>query len=135
MWSKIGGLAVLLALLAGCTDDGETGQETLSTLNGFPTPVLAVEVIEQLPHDETSFTQGLLVDGPTMYESVGGYGSSALIELQGSPPSEGTAAPPGYTAVRRTPVDEAYFAEGLALVDARLVQLTWKEGTALVYDV
>jgi glutaminyl-peptide cyclotransferase len=31
-------------------------------------------------------------------------------------------------------VDDEYFAEGLALVDDHLVQITWKEGTAFVYD-
>ena len=33
------------------------------------------------------------------------------------------------------PVPPEYFAEGLALVDDRLIQLTWKEETAFVYGL
>lgn len=36
--------------------------------------------------------------------------------------------------VRLVALDARYFGEGLALVGDRLIQLTWQEGTAFVYD-
>ena len=136
MWRKLIVSLALPVLLGACSEGSESGVETLSTLDAASiTPVLEVEVIEQFPHDPSSFTQGLLLDGPTMYESIGRYGSSALIELQEPELAPDGQPSSGYTAERRTPVDEEYFAEGLALVDDRLVQLTWKAGTAFVYDI
>lgn len=85
---------------------------------------LDVEVIEATPHDTTSFTEGLAVDGDRVFESSGGYGTSDLREVD---PETGLP-------VRLVTLDRQYFAEGLALVDGELIQLTWNEGVALRYD-
>ena len=131
--------AVLLvltgSLLAACSGGDSPGIDTVSTIDkSSTTPVLAVDIIEALPHDPASFTQGLALDGETMFESIGRYGGSALIELAEPEPVPGGTADPGFVASRRVPVDAAFFAEGLAVVEDRLIQLTWKEGTAFVYD-
>jgi len=88
-------------------------------------PLLMVpEVSAVYPHDTDAFTQGLVWNGSTFYESTGLYGESDLREVE-----RDTGA-----VLRETPVDEAFFAEGLAWVDNRLIQITWREGTAFVYD-
>lgn len=88
-------------------------------------PLLMVpEVLAVYPHDTDSFTQGLVWNGETFFESTGLYGESDVREVE-----RDTGA-----VLRLTPVDEAFFAEGLAWVDNRLIQITWREGTALVYD-
>ncbi|MCS7071731.1 MAG: glutaminyl-peptide cyclotransferase, partial [Anaerolinea sp.] len=89
-----------------------------------PIPIYAPEVINTYPHDTSSFTQGLVWSDGTLYESAGRYGQSNLREVDLT-----TGA-----VIRSVPVSEAYFAEGLALVDDRLIQITWREGTAFVYD-
>jgi glutamine cyclotransferase len=92
---------------------------------GTPVDRLRVQVVERRPHDKTSFTEGLVLDGDTVYESSGLYGSSSLRVVD---------AQTG--AVRRSvALPSAYFAEGLAKVGSRLVQLTWREHVALVYDI
>ncbi len=76
------------------------------------------------PHDPQAFTQGLLWVGETLYESTGLYGSSTLREVSlstGAVQQSHSLAP-------------NEFGEGLALVDQRLIQLTWKSGRAHVYD-
>lgn len=79
------------------------------------------EVIRELPHDPTSFTQGLdEVDG-VLYESAGRVGESRLIVLD---------AGSGSVLAERS-VDPKVFAEGLTHVDGELVQLTWRDGIAL----
>lgn len=86
--------------------------------------LMAPEVLAVYPHDSDSFTQGLVWNGETFYESAGRYGKSNLREV---------ARDTG-EVLRERPLDEAYFAEGLAWVDDRLIQITWREGTAFVYD-
>jgi glutamine cyclotransferase len=85
---------------------------------------LKVQVVSVRPHDPESFTQGLLLHGGSLYESAGNYGKSSLREVDSK-----TGA-----VKRKVAVPAEYFAEGLALVDDRLIQITWKEEKALVYD-
>lgn len=85
---------------------------------------LKVKVLSTRPHDPEAFTQGLVLDGGTFYESTGLNGKSSLREVD---PQTGKVK-------RKMDVPAEYFAEGLALVDGRLIQLTWKEEKAFVYD-
>lgn len=82
-------------------------------------------VVERvLGHDTEAFSQGLLFDGPRMFESRGQYGESALTEID---PETGEV-------LRRVDLAAEFFAEGLAKVDNRLIQLTWQEQAAFVWD-
>ncbi len=85
---------------------------------------LKVEIVSVRPHDPEAFTQGLLLHGGSLYESAGNYGKSSLREVD---PKTGAVK-------RKVAVPAEYFAEGLALVDDRLIQITWKEEKALVYN-
>ncbi len=84
---------------------------------------LAVHVVAVRPHDPASFTQGLIWDGRNLLESVGQYGTSALlrVELESG------------RALRRMELPPEIFGEGLALAGDRLVQLSWREGKAFFY--
>jgi len=85
---------------------------------------LRVKVLSVRPHDPTAYTQGLVWDHGTLYESAGLYGRSSLRQVD---PRTGAV-------LRRFDVAPGFFAEGLALVGNRLLQLTWKEGVAFQYD-
>ncbi len=85
---------------------------------------LTVRVLATHPHDVACYTQGLLWYQGELYESCGLYGESSLRRTD-----------PQTGAVRqKVAVPAQYFAEGLALVGERLLQLTWREGVAFVYD-
>jgi glutaminyl-peptide cyclotransferase len=86
---------------------------------------LKVKILATRHHDPAAFTQGLLVHEGSLYESTGLYASSSLREVD---PISGAVK-------RKVDVPSEYFAEGLALVDDRLIQLTWKERKALVYNL
>ncbi len=86
---------------------------------------LRYEVIRTLPHDSSHFTEGLAFFDGKIYESVGRYGSSALIKKN---PVTGQIA-------QKRANSAQHFAEGLAIVDRKIFQLTWREHTALVYDL
>jgi glutamine cyclotransferase len=82
-------------------------------------------VLETYPHDPQAFTQGLLLEDDRFFESTGLYGASSLREV----------VPETGEVVRELALPPEYFAEGLALIGDRLIQLTWREGAALVYDL
>lgn len=85
---------------------------------------LRVEVLGTYPHDRTAFTQGLVWTGSELYESTGLYGRPSVrrVDLE-----TGRA-----DAVRG--LEPQYFGEGLALANDQLIQLTWQEQVAFVYD-
>ena len=85
---------------------------------------LTVEVVSSIPHDPGSYTQGLVLDGGTLYESAGNYGDSDVRRVD---PATGAV-------LASSDNDPSEFGEGLALVDGQLIQLTWQEGTAHVLD-
>ena len=85
---------------------------------------LGYEILATLPHDPACYTQGLLIDNGIFYESCGLYGQSSLRMVD---PATGTVQ-------AETDLDASFFAEGLALLQGKLYQLTWRENTGFVYD-
>lgn len=80
-------------------------------------------VIDQYPHDPQAYTQGLIFHEGFLYESTGLRGSSSLRKVDlGSG-----------EVLHITELDDVFFAEGLALWDDTLVQLTWQEQTGFIY--
>ena len=75
-------------------------------------------------HDSKAFTQGLLWDNGFLYESTGQYGESSLRRVD---PTTGRIT-------ARGDLPPQFFAEGLALVDDSLFQLTWRENVCFVWD-
>ncbi|HEY8310143.1 MAG TPA: glutaminyl-peptide cyclotransferase, partial [Gemmatimonadaceae bacterium] len=80
----------------------------------------AYDVTASYPHDSTAYTQGLLWDDSVLYESTGRYGYSDVrrVDLRSG------------RVLASRPLAADRFGEGLALLNARLYQLTWKAGVA-----
>jgi glutamine cyclotransferase len=93
-----------------------------------PVPIadLELEVLSRRPHDTRAWTQALLFDADgRLFESTGIVGRSQVRELD---PDTGAV-------VRSRSVPGDLYGEGLALVDDRmLIQITWTDGQAVVYD-
>ena len=81
-------------------------------------------VVAEHPHDPTAYTQGLVFDRGLLHESTGQRGSSKVRTLEIESGKE----------LRVTRLPPIYFGEGLALVGEKLIQLTWEEGVARVYE-
>jgi glutaminyl-peptide cyclotransferase len=100
--------------------------QTFPTTNASAIPEdLMLRVVESRPHDPEAFTQGLVFHDGHLYESTGLRGQSTLRRVNVETGE----------VERQVELDEQYFAEGLAVVDDRLIQLTWRAGVALVYDI
>lgn len=87
-------------------------------------PVRTVRVIESYPHDVEAFTQGLVYLDGLLYEGTGLYGRSRLSirTLEQVQP------------LRTVQLPGRLFGEGIAVVDQRIVQLTWRARVGLVYE-
>ncbi len=122
--------AIGLGMLASCarpSRDRETSsaeqQGTLATPAPAALPrdvnpvALRVEVVSVRPHDRAAFTQGLLWDAGQLFESTGLYGQSSLRRVD---PRTGEV-------LQAVTLPADLFGEGLARVDGRLLQLTWRE--------
>jgi glutaminyl-peptide cyclotransferase len=83
------------------------------------------EVVATFPHDPGAFTQGLLLHQGKFYESTGLLGRSTLRRV----------APASGEVEESVALASDLFGEGLALVSDRLIQLTWQNNVALVYDL
>jgi len=82
------------------------------------------EVVARFPHDTGAYTQGLIWQDSTLYESTGRYGVSDVrrVDLKSG----------RVLASTKLPSDR--FGEGLALLQGRLYQLTWESHVGYVYD-
>ena len=82
------------------------------------------EIMQTYPHDSSAFTQGLVFEEGFLYESTGLIGSSSLrqVELETG------------RVLQLKRVSDAYFAEGIAIVGDRIIQLTWLSRIGFVYD-
>ncbi len=83
------------------------------------------KLIRQYPHDATGFTQGLVLEDGIVYESTGKYNGESSIRKSRLSTGE---------ILKKVPLSEDEFGEGLALVGDKLYQLTWKEEVCYVYD-
>ena len=86
---------------------------------------LRVEVHRRFPHDTTAYTQGLILFQGKLLESTGRYGQSDLRRLD---PATGTVE-------QRVGISPAFFGEGIARVDDRLIMLTYKAQRAFALGI
>jgi glutaminyl-peptide cyclotransferase len=102
------------------------------TATPVPTPTPEPTTIDQtyrivntFPHDRRAFTQGLEFRDGYLYESTGLYGQSSLRQVD---PETGDV-------LRQRDLGDEFFGEGLTIRQDRIYQLTWREGTAFVWDL
>jgi glutamine cyclotransferase len=111
-------VGVLVLVVAGCA----AASPVPDLASGAP--VLRPEVLAELPHDPTAFTQGFELADGGLYEGTGLAGRSQLRELD-----------PVSGAVRRSvPLPGRLFGEGITVVGDRIWQLTWRDDVVLEWD-
>ena len=118
--------ALLRYLVAGLTllgsgacpaEEGELPHATV--------PTYGYEVVSRVRFDRANFTQGLEIYDGRLYVSSGLYGESK-IRVYDFPAME---------EMQSVSIDPRIFAEGLTVIDNRLVVLSWRERVMLVYSL
>ncbi|MBU2951688.1 glutaminyl-peptide cyclotransferase [Tamlana agarivorans] len=107
--------------------DGEkqTALSAITILNSELPKVYTFKIINEYPHDITAYTQGLEFYNDTLYESTGQYKESKLRKVDYKTGE----------ILNNINLDDAYFGEGLTILNDKIYQLTWQKGTGFVYDV
>lgn len=85
---------------------------------------IKAKVLAKFPHDANDFCQGLVVEGNTILEGTGRYGSSLLKEYD---LTSGKVS-------QQVSLHANYFGEGITALGDKVYQLTWKERMCVVYD-
>ena len=118
LWPRTVGPATVLAAGIAAVAVGCSAPARPSATAGFA-------VVARYPHATDAYTEGLVFHDGALYESTGRYGESSLrqVELETG------------RVTRRLELPGDLFGEGLALLDERLYQVTWREHVALVYAV
>ncbi|MGI9650826.1 glutaminyl-peptide cyclotransferase [Chryseobacterium sp. RLHN22] len=108
------------------TKSGETLYQdaTINVYSKSPETAINYEIVAEYPHDPKNFVQGFQIDGNTIYESEGQYGSSRLITYK-----LGETIP-----IKETKQPDDVFSEGSTIAGNKIYQLTWENKKGFVYD-
>ena len=97
----------------------------LIVLNSQSPKIYKFKVINEYPHDITSYTQGLEFYKGELYESTGQRGKSKLRKVDYKTGE----------VLKNIDLAKEYFGEGLTILNNNIYQLTWQNNIGFVYDV
>ena len=89
------------------------------------TSLIDFTVKSTMPHDISSFTQGLVIHDGQLYESTGQEGSSWI----------GMVDVATGVAEKKVILESAFFGEGITILNNKIYQLTWKNKVGFIYDL
>ncbi|MCB4809053.1 glutaminyl-peptide cyclotransferase [Tamlana sp. 62-3] len=103
----------------------QTTTTPITILNSELPKVYTYKIVNEYPHDITSYTQGLEFFNDTLYESTGQYKESKLRKVDYKTGE----------VIKNINLANEYFGEGLTILNNKVYQLTWQKGTGFVYNV
>lgn len=125
--------ATLILFFTSCEGPTIEGPEdkTHDKVDNTPTtPIINYSIANTLPHDSTSFTEGLLIQDGVLYESSGAPENLPQTKsLFGS-----VDLKTGKITVKAELDRNKYFGEGICFLNNKVFQLTYKNQTAFIYD-
>lgn len=95
-----------------------------ATVDPSQVELLTPEIISTRPHDPKAWTEGLLLQDGYLYESVGENGHSSVRKVD---PMTGDV-------VQQFDMGKDDYAEGIAIVGDKLLQMTYKQEIVYQYD-
>ncbi|MDX1362849.1 glutaminyl-peptide cyclotransferase [Arenibacter latericius] len=87
--------------------------------------IYTYEIINEFPHDNTAYTQGLEFYNDTLYESTGRKGHSSLRKVDYKTGK----------VLQKIALEDQYFGEGITIMNGKIYQLTWQSGVGFIYDL
>ena len=106
-------------------EEVETITKSITVYNNIIPEYYTYEVVNTYPHDITSYTQGLEFHNGELYESTGQRKESKLRKVNFETGE----------VLKNINLDDAYFGEGLTILNDKIYQLTWQNERGFVYDV
>lgn len=114
--------AVLIALLSAMPARTIRGQQS-HTAGSHP-PEYTFKIVHDYPHDSAAFTQGLVYRDDFLYEGTGLNGQSQLRKVRLETGE----------VLQHIDLSREYFGEGIAIVQNKVIQLTWRSHIGFVYN-
>lgn len=112
----------------------QEGSTNIVLLAARPPVNYSFKVIKTFPHDTSSFTEGLVYQDGYLYESSGGYLKPPPSDVATNQSSLRKVDLNTGKVVKKVLIDSAVFAEGIAIVGDKIIQLTYHEKIGYVYD-
>ena len=106
-------------------DEKQTTTSSITILNNTAPKVFKFKIINEYPHDITSYTQGLEFHDGKLYESTGQKKESKLRQVNYKTGE----------VIKNINLADEYFGEGLTVMNDKVYQLTWRAGVGFVYDL
>jgi glutamine cyclotransferase len=127
-------LLFIISLNSSCknsSDKSESSESIAEPGTSEEPPAISYTVLNALPHDVNSYTEGLLFHDGKIFESSG-----APQEYDNTRSIVGIVDPvSGKIAVKAELDKKTYFGEGITILHDRLYQLTWTNKKGFIYDL
>ena len=109
------------------TFEGNTVEvnKNIKVLSPNAPEIYTYTIVNEFPHDPTSYTQGLEFHQDTLYEGTGKNGRSILRKYDYKTGK----------VYQELQLDDTYFGEGITILNGKIYQLTWRSGVGFVYDL
>lgn len=99
--------------------------KNITILSSIKPKLYTYKILETYPHDITAYTQGLEFANDTLYESTGQYTKSSLRKTNYQTGE----------VLNKVLLPDAYFGEGLTILNNKIYLLTWRENTGFIYNL
>ena len=118
-------------ILAACTDTAKAPEkETGQVKPEESVPEIYYSIVNRIPHDTTSFTEGLFMHNNQLFESTGSPNNLpqtksvlGIVDLK-----------TGKIDIKAELNKDSYFGEGSVLLKNKIYQLTYKNQLGFIYD-
>ena len=126
MKKTLPGIYILAVIFFACNDSKKSTSEETESI-----PTIPFQLVNSFPHDTTAFTEGLLVHNNQLFESTG-----SPDELAETSSVIGILDLNTGNLDKKVSLDKSkYFGEGIAILNNKVYQLTYKSKTGFVYDL
>ena len=127
-------LLLLAELLSACGDPSGSSSNSNTAAESAPVseaPVITYTILNALPHDKDSYTEGFLMHNGKLFESSGAPEGNEKTRS-----TVGIVDPAtGIVSVKAELDRKIYFGEGITILGNKLYQLTWTNKKGFIYDL
>ena len=127
-------LFLIIGLISACSDSSNSSANSntaTETTTSNEAPVITYTILNALPHDKDSYTEGFLMHNGKLFESSGApEGNDKTRSVVGI-----VDPATGAIAVKAELDRKIYFGEGITILGDKLYQLTWTNKKGFIYDL